>query len=686
MPEITQLHQQGAIATKLGDDALKLRSASVHESLGHPFSIVVEISQASPDKPISPKDLIGSNASLRLNLPSEDKPRYWNGEIIDLDYAGQADNLPIYRLTLAPRLHFLGRTADFRAIQGEKVPDIIKSIFKDHALDTVKFDLHDTYEPWDYCVQYRETDMNFVSRLMEQEGIYYYFTHENGKHTLVVTDEAASHKSTAKYESLKWRPMVGGGNDNSEYVFDVSLNYSVQPDHYTSADYDFRTPRKLLRATATSDQNHGAGSFDVFDFPGEWDKEGDGERFTKIRLEELQAQRELFSATTNARGLAAGAVVKIEEHPNPVLNRLLLITSVNLSFSNGDAHSGGGSDEGSFHCTFTGIDAKTQYRTPRSAPKPIVQGPQTAVVVGPKGAELHTDEYGRVKIQFHWDRYSKMDEKSSFWCRVGQAWAGKNWGAMFIPRIGMEVIVSFLEGDPDQPLITGCLYNGDNMPPYALPEHATRSTIKSNSSKGGNGFNEIRFEDKKGEEQVFTHAEKDLDARVKNVSREWVGNDRHLVVEHDQFEHVKRDRSELIDRDHIEQIKRNHNETIDGKDSKKVGGKMTVKVIGDVAEVFQANHSETVSGDYYLKATNIVIEATTSITVKVGSNYLAIDNGGVKIGSVGTFDTESTGPSTLKSTAPMTVESQAMTKVSAPMTQVGGDAMLKLQGGIVMIN
>jgi type VI secretion system secreted protein VgrG len=277
--------------------------------------------------------------------------------------------------------------------------------------------------------------------------------------------------------------------------------------------------------------------------------------------------------------------------------------------------------------------------------------------------------YGRVKVLFHWDRYSQADENSSCWIRVSQEWAGKKWGAIYLPRIGQEVIVEFLEGDPDRPLITGRVYNAETMPPYPLPAQQTKSTLKSNSSKGGQGFNEIRFEDKKGSEQIFIHGEKNQDIRIKNDCLEWIGNDRHLIVVKDQFEHVENNRNETVDADHKEKIGKDRHVQVVGKEAKSVGGSLSLTVTGAVIEVFKDAHSEVTTKDYYLKADNLVIEGMTSVTIKVGQSSIAMDATGINIAA-----------------AQIQVQGQASVQVDSPQTTVKGDGLLTLKGGMTMIN
>jgi type VI secretion system secreted protein VgrG len=311
---------------------------------------------------------------------------------------------------------------------------------------------------------------------------------------------------------------------------------------------------------------------------------------------------------------------------------------------------------------FSCIPFDVPFRPQRNTRRPVVEGVQTAIVVGPKGQEIYTDEHGRVKVQFHWDREGKRDENSSCWIRVSQNWAGTGWGAMIIPRIGHEVIVDFEEGDPDRPLITGRVYHGVNKPPYKLPDEKTKSTVKTNSSEGGEGFNEIRFEDKKGEEQIFIHSEKNFDLRIKNDSFETVSNNRHLHVEKDKFEQVDNNRSETVDADHKEQIGKDRHLDVKGKEAKQVGGSLSLTVKGDVIEAFKANHSEQTGKDYYLKAQNIVIDGMTNITLSVGSSYIAIESGSIEIKTGGQI------------------------KIDGSQVSISGSGMTEIKGGMVKIN
>ncbi len=468
----TQTQRNVAIGTALGDDVLLVKSVAITERLGRLFQIEADL--ASEQGSVNFDDILGKNATIRLELPNQ-KTRYFNGNVSRFVQTRMEGRYAHYRATLVPWLWFLTRTADCRIFQSMKVPDIVKQVFRDQGFADVRDALTGSYLTWDYCVQYRETDFNFVSRLMEQEGIYYFFEHENGKHTLVLADDKSAHKPFPDYATINYRAEVTGVR-TEEYISDWILQKEVQTGVYSLNDFNFTTPKSSLLAKSQVSQAHAQSNFEIYDYPGEYDDQGEGQSlYSKLRIQEHQAQHEVAQGHGNARGLASGAIFTLDLFPRSDQNRDYLITETYIHIT-GDIYEGrGGGGRGEFYtCAFSAIPSDVPYRPPRLTPKPLIQGPQTAMVVGTKGEEIMTDKYGRVKLQFHWDRYSKGDENSSCWVRVSQAWAGKNWGAIYIPRIGQEVIVEFLEGDPDQPIITGRVYNAVAMPPYALPGEMTK--------------------------------------------------------------------------------------------------------------------------------------------------------------------------------------------------------------------
>ena len=634
MAKSTQTYRQMSIETAKGGDTLLLVGMRGSEALGRLFQFEVDVFSEGGE-PIKAKDMLGTNVTLRL-LAGKEGTRFFNGFVSKFTLTGvdrtQNDSLNYsYRLALVPWLWFLSRNATCRIFQDKTVPEIIKAIFKDRGFTDVKDSLTETYRSWEYCVQYRETDFNFVSRLMENEGIYYYFEHDNGKHTLVLCDAASAHSKTENYETLKFdEPDMNEKGDC--FVWDWVHGNELLSKGYALTDYNPLTPKTDLYNTLDSQNTEDTSIFQLYDFPGVYTTPDEGQLYTRMRLGEVEANYSIGRAATSARGVVPGALFALQGHP-VIDDGDFLITSATYQLTNDElgttANKGGTT---TFQAQITAMPSSIPFRPARVTPKPTVQGPQTAVVVGKAGEEIWVDKYGRIKVKFPWDPEPAADETSSCWVRVTQNWAGKRWGVFFCPRIGQEVIVDFLEGDPDRPIVTGRVYNAENMPPYDLPANQTQSTIKSNSSKGGQGFNEIRFEDKKGEEDIFIHAEKNTDIRVKNDRFENIGNNRHLVIEKDKFEHVKNKRHEVVDVDHMEHIKGDYHQNIDGKEAKQVTGSKSLKVTDDVIEVFKKNHSEVVTNDFYLKADNIVLEGLTNVTIKVGNNYIAIEKDGIKIG------------------------------------------------------
>ncbi|HVK54193.1 MAG TPA: type VI secretion system tip protein TssI/VgrG, partial [Burkholderiales bacterium] len=508
----------------------------------------------------------------------------------------------------------------------------------------------------------RETDFNFVSRLMEQEGIYYYFKHEDGRHTMVVCDSYSAHSAFEGYAQIPFIPQDRMTRPEQERISEWNFTREIQPGRYVIDDYDFERPSVELQVKTKIKREHPHGDYEVFDYPGEYNQSAEGDHYVQTRIEELHAQFELANGTTNARGVNVGSLVKLAGHPRADQNReyLVVSSSQQLQFSEYESMEGQGT---SFDCSFTVLNSRQPFRSARTTPKPMVQGPQTAVVVGPGGDEIYTDKYGRVKVQFHWDRLGEKNENSSCWIRVSHPWAGKNWGMVAIPRIGQEVIVDFLEGDPDQPIITGRVYNAEQMPPYALPANMTQTGMLSRSSKGGSGANanELRFEDKKGAEQVFLHAEKNQDIEVENDETHWVGHDRKktidndetVLVKHDRTETVnhdekitvdndqtilvKRDRSLTVDRDKFEKVGRNKKVEVIKDHEESINGSMSVSVNKNLTEVVAINYSETVGA-----AMELTVGGAMSVSV---GGALAESVGGAKAETIGASKSESVGAS-----------------------------------------
>jgi len=389
------------------------------------------------------------------------------------------------------------------------------------------------------------------------------------------------------------------------------LQQELRPGQYALNDFDFESPATDLTVNVS-----GKGTYELYDYPGEYTKRGDGDKKVRVRLQEAETPYQVGYASSVCRAFTSGYKFNMTDHYRGSQNQAYVLTSIRHSASQGGDFRSGSDDEFHYSNSFECIPTATRFRPSRTTPEPVVQGAQTAIVVGPSGEEIFTDKYGRVKVQFHWDREGKLNEHSSCWIRVAQPWAGKQWGSIYIPRVGQEVIVDFLEGDPDRPIITGRVYNAEQMPPYELPGEKTKSTFKSNSSTGGGGFNEIRFEDKKGKEQIFIHAERNKDIRIKNDLFETIGGETHLIVEKDQLEQIKGDKHQ--------HVKGDLNEKVDGTKSLTAGQNLEEKV--------SQNFALDAGTEIHLKAgMNLVIESGTMLTLKVGGNFINMNPAGVFI-------------------------------------------------------
>lgn len=586
------------IKTPLADGDLLVYRVRAREELGRMSEFQIDLLSLKSD--IDFDKVVGQDVTVKLMLPN-DSVRYFHGFVTRFVQGGTHGRYFAYHAVVHPWLWFLTRTTNCRIFQDKKVPDILKEVLDQHFAADVKFELTGHYRSWDYCVQYRETDFNFVSRLMEQEGIYYYFKHAEGRATMVLADSYSAHEALKGYEHIPFIRAERLMRTDAERVTDWQLAREIQPGAYVIKDFDFTKPSTDLKVSYKIKRNYERSTYEVYDFPGEYLETADGEHYVHARLEELQSEFELAHGESNARGISVGYLFKLTGQPRQDQNAEYLVVKTDIDVEAGEYESlsGGGGSVPSYGCNFTVIKSSEAFRPGRTTPKPIVQGPQTAIVVGPSGDEIYTDKYGRVKVQFHWDRFGKSDENSSCWIRVAHHWAGKNWGMIAIPRMGQEVIVDFLDGDPDEPIITGRVYNAEQMPPYDLPANKTQTGIKSRSSLKGTGanFNEIRFEDKKGSEQVYIHAEKNQDNVVENDATKTVGHDRTKKIGHDETTAVGHDRSESVGNNETITIVVDRTESVGKNESISIGSNRAEQVGLNETIAIGANRSETVGGN-----------------------------------------------------------------------------------------
>jgi type VI secretion system secreted protein VgrG len=607
-----------SLATPLGPDKLFLRSFSGTEAMSQLFSF--QLDMLSTDKDIKFDDIIGQNVTVGIKFADGTTQRFFNGFISRFSQLPNDGRLAHYQAEMVPWLWFLTRTADCFIFQEKTVPQILHDLFNKFGFGSFVDDrLQRQYKAWEYCVQYRETASNFAMRLMEQEGIFFFFTHQNGKHQLVMGDTPAAHKPCPNQSKARFTPQTrSGGLRDEDTVFTWRVDQEMRPGKCSLSDFNFKTPSNSLLVQVDSKIRQGGNDrFDLYDYPGEYDIRDEGDTYVSVRMEEEEVPHVEITGQGNCRSFCTGFKFDLTESDRSDQNGAYVFTSVTHNASESGTFSSTG-EESDYTNFFTCIPAAVAYRPPRSTPRPLVQGSQTAIVVGPKGEEIYTDKFGRVKVQFHWDRVGNRDEHSSCFIRVSQPWAGKGYGGIWIPRIGQEVIVDFLEGDPDQPIITGRVYNAEQMPPYQLPDNQTQGGFKSHSSKGGDStnFNEIRFEDKKGSELLYVHAELNKTESVEANSREYVGHDRLTKIWHDEKKLVKNDL-------HLH---------IEGCRLEKIDKEMDVSVGSD-------GWSNQTDGDYgldcsktmTLHAQQAVIAVDQSISINGPGGFVKIDPSGVTI-------------------------------------------------------
>lgn len=598
------------LKTQLGGDALLPTSLTGVEGISEPFRFTVEF--LSSDLNIRPERLVGTDASLRI-MPVGSEQRFLHGKIARLAAGpSRLEGVRSYRAEIVPWLSFLSRSENCRIFQNKRAPEILETIFRDHNFNDYEINLQNAqYVERVYCVQYRETAFQFVSRLMEEEGIFYFFRHEESRHVMVVADSNVAFKELpAPHNAPRYTAQDNRGSE----IHSWEKDWEFRSGRWAQRDFNFERPSDRLQTdvkTLVKLQNNDR--FERFAYPGGYEDSQRGGKLTRLLMEAEEAAHHLVRGDGSCANFCAGGRFKLADHPLPgeaddphVFRRVwhdvreptYLTTRETATYRN------------RFEC----FPKDVPFRPERVTPRPHVQGPQTATVTGPGGAEIFTDKHGRVKLRFHWDRNpdGNADEQSSCWIRVSQAWAGGGWGAIQIPRIGQEVIVDFLEGDPDRPIIIGRVYNAEQMPPHGLPAAAVKSGIKSNSTKGGGGSNELTFDDTKGKEHVYLHAQYDMES----------------VVEHDDTQHVINNRKIDVDGTHTETIKKDTRITVsEGNYVHQVStGTASITVKGKVTETFQDAQDTTVTNGITITSGTafVHINAATDIILQVGASKLAL--------------------------------------------------------------
>ncbi|GLQ91193.1 type VI secretion system tip protein TssI/VgrG [Dyella acidisoli] len=641
-------------------DDLRFVTMMAKEGLGQLFDFYVQFE--SQDIAIDLSGLLGS--SMTVTIATEDGfKRYFNGMVIRANQTGveTIENLvyATYEVSLAPKPWLLRQKVDCRIYKQLSAPDIIKQVLSEIGYSDIKLSLSGSYATRDYCVQYREDYFNFISRLMEQEGIYYYFTHTAGTHTLVLADGIGGHQKVDGFSKVAYASSSDSVLRREATIVSWGTLRSVDKTKYALTDFDPQAPKASLLSLGNTD-GHGAAEaddvLDVFDFPGGHVTAAVGAHYAQVRAEALTAWHSRYSGATGTPSVQIGGLFTLSNFPRDELNQEYLIVGSDIQLHAPPHGPGGGGGSVSFHCSFNAIESKTPFRSMQMAKKPTIVGLQTAIVTGSETSEdIAVDKYGRVEVTFHWNTPDKKNAKCSCPVRVATPWAGKNWGAISIPRVGQEVVVSFLEGDPDRPLIIGSVYNGDNQVPYSLPDNKTQSGIKSRSLLGGTAdFNELRFEDKKGSEDFFMHAQKDM--------HEEVENDHIVTIDHDETVTIKHDRKATI----------SNNDTIDvGQIFKLTAGTQIELTTGSSSIIMKS------TGEIQITGVNITITGNSSVKVE-GQVQV-----GIKAGA--TMDVGAGASMKVHSDGMLEVEGSAMTTVKGTMVSATGDAMTKVSGGIIMI-
>lgn len=661
------------LTTPLDENELVLTAFSGREELSRIFRF--DLTMLSDNNAIPASALVGKKVTFSIRQ-ADDSLRCFNG-IVSQFLAGEEDTVGRreYQAEVVPWIWCLTKSSNCRVFQDKSVPDIIKQVFEDRGFhDRQDFDLSrlkGEYPVREYCVQYRETDFNFVSRLIEEEGLFYFFEHTDGEHKLVLADSLLVYKNCKENEVDC--PRDAGSEPVSDHLTSWKRRWRFRTGKWSHTDYNFETPSINLMAEEQSIVELRSGNqYEHYDYVGKHRTTDDGRRLARLRMEQEEVEYEVVHGSSTCRTFAVGGKFKVKQHGSETERGTShVITAITHTAVEPNAYETGTVAERTYRNSFECIPDSVVYRPARTTPKPFIRGPHTAVVDGPPGTEIHVDhKYGRVKVRFHWDRDLNCDGNNSCWVRVAQLSAGNRWGTSFWPRVGQEVVVQFLEGDPDQPVIIGSLYNAEQMPPYLGqgPDKKHRSDeylsgIKSCTSPGGKGFNEIRFDDRQGSEQVFIHAQGRMDTRVRGSHSHTVGSGHHLCVGGEMREKVNKDKHVIVegrelrlsrDEKHVEvlgdEYRHHHRDlhsrvvgkefhlTDHDKHSAGLGDefRLTEKdrhdsVYGNLLTLVNKNHAERVTQERYLSADKVVVQADSEICLSVGGNFVKIDETGVTI-------------------------------------------------------
>ena len=674
---LTQANRRLHLSTVLGTDVLLLTSFSGSEEMSRLFRYQLEM--ISDDAGIKPQDIVGTPVGWSVER-GDGSRRHFHGYVSGLS-RGDVDreDRRNYSVEVVPWLWFLTQTSDCKIFQEKDVPTITDEVLADFGGSDYDTDFQLSHKQWEYCVQYRETDFNFLSRLWEQEGIFYYFKHEQGAHKLVLTDHKNGYYPLP--ESEVDLPPDEGGRAIDDHLTDWQRRFQFVSGKYVQRDFNFETPTNDLETkTDTIIDLPYVKDFEVYDYPGEYADKDAGKGETKVRMEEEETTQEVVDGASLCRTFQVGGTFKIGQHRDgSEEGSEVVITSIH-HVGNEPLVFETGTDAGvDYRNSFSCIPAERVFRPSRCTAKPVISGVQTAIVTGPPSEEIYPDEYGRVKCQFHWDRYGSYDDKSSCWIRVSQVHAGLGFGGIDIPRIGEEVVVSFIEGDPDRPLITGRVYHKDNMPPYGLPDSKNISGMKSNSTKGGGGYNEYVMDDTKGNELIREHGQFDKDSTIENDLREHVLNNRSRDVAVDETISIGNDQSITIGNNQTLQVGVGRTITVGATQDASIGADLNENVASNRTTAIGADDTLNVSSNQkHAVGSNRETNVGSNDTLKVGST-LSVSAGQTIELSAGTKIKLAVGGSVIEITP-------AGITITGPKVTSSAQAIHEITGALVKIN
>ena len=638
-------------------DRMRLVALQAEERLGQVYRF--EIGLLSPDAELSPKELLGKRIGAELAL-QEGATRRFNGVVTRIRRGRHQGKLHEYRLDVEPDFALLSRRSDARVFQNKKVVEVFGEVVA--RLPSMEWHFREnggTRLPWEHCVQYQESDLAFCMRLLEQEGIYFCFEHQQAGRTMMhlLDSNAACQERSRPVTVLAYNPSAAAALRSHLYVAQWSKASRLVSGRAELTDFDFAKPMQGQDYPSSQRGGHAGDDLDLYFYPGEFDSPDEGQQYARLRMEEQRARHAVLEGETSSPAVEIGKIVQVKGHPATEMNGDFLVVATSYAYTHQQGESGAGLGA-SLQCRFEAIPAGVPFRPPRITPKSRITGPQTAFVVGPEQNEIHTDAYGRIRVMFHWDRYGKPGEDTSCWIRAAQPWANQGFGFWALPRVGSEVVVQFLDGDPDRPLVVGSVYNGENRIPYPQPANKTCSGLRTFSTPGGgvDDYNELRFEDRKGDEEIYLQAQKNLNVRIKADATRTVGNDDSLSVERKQNLQIGEDRHlsvkgkqiTAIDAEHHVSVGADQLAMVEGKRAAKVGGNDSADVGGDALLKTGGMVGVSCGQSYALKAqlgialsaqtgidlksgTAAVIDAAAGITLKCGSSFISLTPAGIFI-------------------------------------------------------